>query len=59
VLAPRFESVRLWVHETGSGARMRVTRENEFYLPGLQLPEVVEVSDDLRCVLAARDSCWA
>jgi glycerol-3-phosphate dehydrogenase (NAD(P)+) len=43
--------VRLWVHETDLAARMRVTRENEIYLPGLQLPEVVEVSDDLRCVL--------
>ena len=51
MLAPRFESVRLWVHETDLVARMRVTRENEIYLPGLQLPEVVEVSDDLRCVL--------
>ena len=30
---------------------MRVTRENEIYLPGLQLPKVVEVSDDLRYVL--------
>lgn len=30
---------------------MRVTRENEIYLPGLQVPEAVEVSADLRCVL--------
>ncbi|HEV8147162.1 MAG TPA: NAD(P)H-dependent glycerol-3-phosphate dehydrogenase [Bryobacteraceae bacterium] len=51
VLAPRFESVRLWVHETDLVARMRVTRENEVYLPGLQLPELVDVSNDLRQVL--------
>jgi glycerol-3-phosphate dehydrogenase (NAD(P)+) len=43
--------VRLWVHETDLAARMRATRENEIYLPGLQLSNVVEVSDDLRCVL--------
>lgn len=30
---------------------MRVTRENEVYLPGLQLPELVDVSNDLRQVL--------
>jgi glycerol-3-phosphate dehydrogenase (NAD(P)+) len=43
--------VRLWVHETDLAARMRVTRENEIYLPGLQIPNAVEISDDLRCVL--------
>jgi acyl phosphate:glycerol-3-phosphate acyltransferase len=39
VLAPRFRAVRLWVYETDLAARMRVSRENDVYLPGFQLAE--------------------
>jgi len=51
VLAPRFESVGLWVYEKELARRLRVTRENEIYLPGLQVPGSVDVSDNLGQVL--------
>jgi glycerol-3-phosphate dehydrogenase (NAD(P)+) len=38
VLAPRFESVRLWLHENDLAARLQQTRENEVFLPGFLLP---------------------
>ncbi len=41
VLAPRFETVRLWVHDGNLANRMADTRENDIYLPGLRLPENV------------------
>jgi glycerol-3-phosphate dehydrogenase (NAD(P)+) len=44
VLAPRFERVRLWVFEQELAERMRVWRENDLYLPGVKLPENVEVT---------------
>jgi glycerol-3-phosphate dehydrogenase (NAD(P)+) len=47
VLAPRFETVRLWVFEADLAERLRTTRENEVYLPGLQLPANVAISTDL------------
>ena len=43
VLAPRFESLRLWVYEADLAARVRATRENDLYLPGLRLPSNIEV----------------
>jgi len=52
VLAPRFESVRLWVFEQDLAARMTTTRENDVYLPGLLLPANVEVIHDLAASLA-------
>jgi glycerol-3-phosphate dehydrogenase (NAD(P)+) len=39
--------VRLWVFEPDLAERLRSTRENELYLPGLQLPANVAVSTDL------------
>jgi glycerol-3-phosphate dehydrogenase (NAD(P)+) len=47
VLAPRFRHVRLWVFEPDLAARMRETGENDVYLPGLRLPENVEITPDL------------
>lgn len=47
VLAPRFESLRLWVYEADLAARMRATRENDLYLPGLPLPGNVEIVTDM------------
>ena len=47
VLAPRFERVRLWIHEPDLAARINITRENDVYLPGFKLPEKVEVVTDL------------
>ena len=52
ILAPRFESVRLWVFERELAARMAAQRENDIYLPGLRLPVNVDVSSDISAVLA-------
>lgn len=46
VLAPRFERVRLWAHETDLVDRMAVARVNDVFLPGFRLQEnIVPVSD--------------
>lgn len=47
VLAPRFDQVALWVFESDLADRMRATRENDVYLPGLKLPPNVSASSDL------------
>jgi glycerol-3-phosphate dehydrogenase (NAD(P)+) len=47
VLAPKFERVRLWVHEQDLAERMKATRENDVYLPGFSLPPNVEILTDL------------
>ncbi|MEO8131253.1 MAG: NAD(P)H-dependent glycerol-3-phosphate dehydrogenase [Bryobacteraceae bacterium] len=52
VLAPRFETVRLWVHESELAAQMTVTRENGLYLPGFPLPENVQPTPDLQAASA-------
>lgn len=44
VLAPRFDDVRLWVFEPDLAERMRATRVNDIYLPGVELPANVEVN---------------
>jgi len=55
VLAPRFPRVRLWVYETDLAARMRLSRENDVYLPGFQLAHHVEVVSDLPGALEGAD----
>jgi glycerol-3-phosphate dehydrogenase (NAD(P)+) len=47
VLAPRFESIRLWVYEADLAERMRATRENDVYLPRIRLPDRVEIVTEL------------
>ena len=47
VLAPRFERVRLWVHEVDLAARMSATRENDVYLKGFPLPASIDIVTDL------------
>jgi glycerol-3-phosphate dehydrogenase (NAD(P)+) len=47
VLSPKFERVRLWVHEEDLATRMRETRENDMYLAGFKLPPNVDVLTDL------------
>jgi glycerol-3-phosphate dehydrogenase (NAD(P)+) len=47
VLAPRFERVRLWVHDADLAARMNATRQNDVYLKGFQLPAKVQIATDL------------
>lgn len=51
VLAPRFDRVRLWVYEADLAARMAATRENDLYLPGFTLPELVQVTSSLEVAL--------
>jgi glycerol-3-phosphate dehydrogenase (NAD(P)+) len=51
VLAPKFERIRLWVHEPDLAARMDATRENDVYLKGFQLPANIDIATDLASVV--------
>ena len=51
VLAPRFDQVRLWVYEPDLAERMAVSRENDVYLSGAQLPPHVHITSDLQRAL--------
>jgi glycerol-3-phosphate dehydrogenase (NAD(P)+) len=51
VLAPKFERVRLWVHEPDLAERMKATRENDVFLAGFKLPSNVEIATDLAGVV--------
>ena len=51
VLAPRFDKVRLWAHETDLVERMSRTRENDVFLPGFRLPVNVRPEHDLQSAL--------
>ena len=55
VLAPRSEAVALWVHETDLAGRMTSSRENDIFLPGLRLPENVQVLSDFAAALHGAD----
>lgn len=44
--------VRLWARDPGLAASIRAVRENSRYLPGLRLPDGVDVSGDAEEVLA-------
>ena len=41
-LAPRFDSVRMWVFEEDLAERMKTNRENDVFLPGFALPPNIE-----------------
>lgn len=51
VLSPRFERIRLWVHEPELAAHMQSARENNVFLPGFELPPNIEPTDDLATTL--------
>lgn len=53
VLAPKFREIRLWVFEEDLAERMRVSRENDVYLAGFQIPSNVAVATDLCCAKGA------
>jgi glycerol-3-phosphate dehydrogenase (NAD(P)+) len=55
VLAPRFPSVRLWLHEADLAARVQSTRENDAFLSGFELPPNVSAGTDLAWALEAAD----
>lgn len=52
MLAPCFPQLRLWVYEPDLAERMRATRQNDLFLPGVRLPESVEVVTGLDAALA-------
>jgi glycerol-3-phosphate dehydrogenase (NAD(P)+) len=43
--------VRLWVYEPDLAVAMTDTRENSIYLPGVQIPESVRISNSMRDVV--------
>ena len=51
ILAPRFPEIRLWVYESDLAERMRETRENDVYLPGIRIPGNVAVVTDFAAAL--------
>ena len=55
VLAPRFESVRLWVNEPDLAARMQASRVNDVFLPDITIPSNVQVEHSLEQALASAD----
>lgn len=51
VLAPRFERIRLWAHETDLVDRMASSRVNDVFLPGFELPSNVDPVSDFKAAL--------
>ena len=47
-LAKKGRNVLLWAYEPDLVAIIRETRENSFYLPGVVLPETIDVTNDLQ-----------
>ncbi len=55
VLAPRFGEVRLWVRETDLAERMRGSRVNDVFLPGVPLAENVLPGHSLSAAISGAD----
>jgi glycerol-3-phosphate dehydrogenase (NAD(P)+) len=55
VLAPRFESLTLWVHEADLATRLASSRVNDIFLPGFALPANIQVVTDLSASLPGAD----
>lgn len=55
-LAPRCETIRLWVHDPELAKRMAAARENDTYLPGFSLPVNVEVTNGLKEAASGMDA---
>ena len=51
VLAPRFDSVRLWMYERDLAGHVQRERENPVYLPGFKIPSNVSVCAEFEPVL--------
>lgn len=51
VLAPRFERIRLWAHETDLVERMASTRINDVFLPGFRVPANVDPTTNIAAAL--------
>jgi glycerol-3-phosphate dehydrogenase (NAD(P)+) len=52
VLAPRFDRISLWVNEPDLAGRMRESRVNDVFLPGIPLPANVDVGNCLDTALS-------
>jgi glycerol-3-phosphate dehydrogenase (NAD(P)+) len=48
-------AVRLWSARADNGERLKATRENERYLPGVAIPETVELTTDARAAVRNAD----
>ncbi len=55
LLATNGHQVTLWAYESDLVARMRKTRENDLYLPGIPLHEKLDFSDELGTVVGGRE----
>jgi len=55
VLAPRFQSVRLWVFEPDLAARMAASRVNGVFLPDAALPPNIHIENALAPAVADAD----
>jgi len=49
LLAEKGHDVTLWVHDRARVEKIREYHENRKYLPGFQLPEVIDVTSDEAC----------
>ncbi len=47
VLAPRFDSIELWVNEPDLAERLETTRFNDVFLPDVHLPENIRAGNSL------------
>jgi glycerol-3-phosphate dehydrogenase (NAD(P)+) len=55
VLAPRAESLRLWVYEADLAAHISHSRVNDVFLPGLRIPDTVQTTTELATALEGAD----
>lgn len=54
VAAQNDHEVALWVRQDDAAKRMAETRENETYLPGIKVPDSIEITSDIRTVVDGR-----
>jgi len=55
VLAPRSESLKLWVYEADLAARMATSRVNDVFLPGFRLQDAIQIVRELPAALDGAD----
>ena len=55
VLAPRSESLKLWIYEADLAERISRSRVNDIFLPDLHLPDRVEITTELATALKGAD----
>jgi glycerol-3-phosphate dehydrogenase (NAD(P)+) len=55
VLAPRSESLKLWVYEADLAERISHSRVNDIFLPGFRLPDGIRIVRELPAALEGAD----